>query len=182
MELSIETLISASSAVAALLSALYAIRSSRVAQRALEIAEHDHQAKKESLKLYLIDGFNYKNSDNKYIFAFNATVTNLSSENNSIERLELVISFIRKDNTLGHIILQHNDSLYSSLKGIDVTPFKLPHEVGSKAAISHWCLFLFSKEFLSNNRIDKYTIRVTDTAGNMSEKHSYLVKEYHRAQ
>jgi len=176
--LSNELLISLFSAVAALLSALYALRSTRIAQKALSIAEEEFNSKKESLKLYLVEGINYITSDEEYVFGFNVSVTNQATAPNAIQRMELLITFVRSDDTTGNLILQHDASLHGSISGHEVSPFTVPREVPAKSATTNWCLFAYSGEIKKFGRIDKYTLRITDSSGSVCEVDSYLIKEY----
>ncbi|MGL5079133.1 MAG: hypothetical protein ACRDBG_25315 [Waterburya sp.] len=118
-----ELLISLGALVAALLSVLYAARGNNIAKRALAIAEEEFNSKNEKLKLYLIEGINYISSDSKYIFGFNLSITNQATMPNSIQRIELLITFVRDNGTSGNVILQHAPDLKSSIKGHEVTPF-----------------------------------------------------------
>ncbi len=173
-----EQLISLLSAFIAILSAIYAMRSTAIAKRALAIAEEDHQSKKESLKLYLIEGVNYITKEDSYIFAFNVSVTNGASISNSLQRIELIITYIRSDDTYGNIILQHDETLNQSITGHNVTPFSQSFEISEKSASTSWCLFSHSDKAKKFGRIDKYTLRITDIAGEITEVDSYLIKEY----
>ena len=173
-----ELLISLGAVVAALISALYAARSNRIAQRALAIAEEEFNSKKEKLKLYLIEGINYISSEDKYIFGFNLSITNQATAPNGIQRIELLITFVRDNGTTGNIILQHTPNLNESIKGHEVTPFETSVEIAEKSAITNWCLFRFDPQLNQFGRIDKYTIRVADAIGEISEVDSYLIKEY----
>lgn len=179
--MTIESLISACSAIAALISALFAIRSTRIAKRALLIAEDEYKSKKEGLNIYLIEGVNYLDANEGYIFAFNTSVANQATLANTIKRIELIITFIREDETIGNSIIQHDSSLCESIVGHHVSPFKLPMEIQGKSAQAGWFLFSLSKAMKKFGRIDKHTLRVTDTQGNASEATSYLIKEYRNA-
>lgn len=173
-----ELLISIGALVVALISALYAVRSTHIARRALSISEEEFQSKKEGLSLYLIEGINYITEEEKFIFGFNLSITNKATAPNAIQRIELLISFVRTDNSVGSIILQHDQNLNNSIKGHEVSPFKNSMEIAPKSAITNWCLFLCGSEFHKFGRIDKYTIRVTDSSGAVNEAASYLIKEY----
>jgi hypothetical protein len=179
--LTIESLIATCSAIAALISALFAIRSTQIAKRALLIAEKEYNSKKEGLNIYLIEGVNYLNPDEGYIFAFNTSVTNQATLANTIKRIELIITFIREDETIGNSIIQHDSSLCESIAGHHVSPFQLPMEIQGKSAQAGWFLFSLSRAVRKFGRIDKYTLRVTDTQGNVTEATSYLIKEYRNA-
>lgn len=173
-----ELLISIGALVVALISASYAVRSTQIAQRALSISEEEFQAKKEGLSLYLIEGINYITEDEKFIFGFNLSVTNKATAPNAIQRIELIISFVRSDNSIGNIILQHDQNLKNSIKGHEVSPYRSSMEIAPKSATTNWCLFKCSSELEQYGRIDKYTLRITDSNGAVNEAISYLIKEY----
>lgn len=176
--MNIETIVSALSAIAALLSALYAFRSNVLAKKALALAEDDYYSKKENFKLYLIEGINYLTKEGIYIFAFNVSVINKSTINNTIFRIELIINFIRDDESIGKVILQHNGELSSFIKGHNVSPFNQPTEVAAKSSLANWCLFTTDNKLADFGVIKKYTLKVTDTFGNITSTDSYIVKEY----
>ncbi|WP_417440227.1 hypothetical protein [Idiomarina abyssalis] len=173
-----ELLIALGSVVAALISALYAARSTRIAQKALSIAEEEFNSKKEKLKLYLIEGINYRSSTDECVFGFNLSITNKASAPNAIQRIELLITFIREDGTTGNVVLQHTPNLNESIKGHEVTPFESSTEIAERSAMTNWCLFQFDPQLTQFGRIDKYTLRVLDSVGEVSEVDSYLIKEY----
>jgi hypothetical protein len=160
------------------MSALYAARSNSIAKRALRIAEEEFNSKKGKLRLYLIEGITYNTSENEHILGFNLSITNQASIVNSIQRIELLITFIRTDETIGNIILQHDPALYKSLNGHEVTPFSSPVVITEKSAITNWCLFKFDPSFTKFGRIDKYTLRISDSLGEITETATYLIKEY----
>ncbi|MBY6191909.1 hypothetical protein KUV22_15885 [Microbulbifer agarilyticus] len=173
-----DQLISLLSAFTAILSAIYAMRGNHIAKRALSIAEEENQSKKEGLSAYLIEGINYVNEENNYVFAFNLSIINRASVSNSAQRIELIITYIRHNNSAGNIILQHDSSLSQSIHGHKVTPFAQVVEVPAKYACTNWCLFSHHDTARRLGRIDKYTLRITDTAGEVNEIDSYLIREY----
>lgn len=176
-----ETLISAASAIGALVAAFYAFGSKQIAEKALSIAKEEYSSKNVKLKLYLVDGINFTTKNTAYIFAFNISVINPATVSNTIYKLELIINFIRSDSTIGSFILQHNPDLHDAIVGHEVTPFIIPKEVPAKSATTNWCLFSCDNTFSKFGRIDKYIIRVTDTTGAVCEVDSYLIKEYRLA-
>ena len=173
-----ELLISLGALIAALISALYSARSSHIAKRALSIAEEEFNSKQNELKLYLIEGIKYIASKDEYIFGFNLSITNQATAPNSIQRIELCIKFVRDDGTAGNIVLQHDSDLNYSIKGHEVTPFESSVKISEKSAIINWCLFCFDPQLSQCGRVDKYSLRVTDVTGKISEIDSYLIKEY----
>ena len=150
----------------------------RISQRALWIAEKEFNSKKGKLKLYLIESIHYINSEDENVFGFNLSITNQATSSNSIQRIELMITFVRGDGTTGNVILQHNPSLNNSIRGHEVTPFRTSMEIAARSAATNWCLFRFDSKLRQFGRIDKYTLRVSDSIGEVSEVDSYLIKEY----
>ena len=144
----------------------------------LLISEEEQQAKKQGLSLYLIEGINYKTEEGKFIFGFNISVTNIATAPNAIQRIELIIYFVRSDDSIGSFMLQHDQNLNNAIKMHELTPFKNSMEIAPKSASSNWCLFLCGSEFQQYGRFDKYILRTTDSNGGVSEATSYLVKEY----
>lgn len=175
--MSTELIISILSAVTAGISALIALRSSNISKKALSIAQNEQKSKEENLNIYLIDAARYIKTNKSYIYAFNITISNLSSLNNTIARIELTITYIRKDNTLGQLILQHNKNLSTSLDKINLTAFNTPQQIDSKSAKTSWALFLKDTNCITFEKTDKYSIRISDIYGNTESVDTYLIKD-----
>jgi len=175
--MSTEVIISILSAVTAAISAIIALRSNNIAKKALAIAQKEQKSKEENLNVYLVDAVRYITTDTDYIYAFNITISNLSSLNNTIDRIELTITYIRQDNTLGQLILQHNKLLSSSLGSINLTAFDTPQPIDSKSAKTSWALFLKKTDCITFKKIDKYSIRISDIYGNTESVDTYLMKD-----
>lgn len=170
---------------AAVLSAFFSIgavavawRSKQIAQNALSVARQELNLKKDNLSLYLVDGFKFlPKGENNPILLFNVMVSNQSVISNSIQRLELIVSFIRNDSSLGSIALPHNEELISFLPDKALSPFNIPMSIAEKRSYSQWCVFEFHKNTFAGLRIDKYTIRITDSSNNLSAVSAHLLKE-----
>lgn len=173
-----ETYIAAASAFGALISALYAIRSTRIAKRALKLAEREYQSKLSALDLYLIEGVAYKDNDGKRIYAFNLSITNPATLANSLKRLELQITYVRADDSLGSVLLQHNSKLASRILSATLTPFTIPADIDAKSASSQWGLFETDDSINQFGRVEKFTVKIQDISHNYAEVDSYLIKEY----
>ncbi|WP_254475824.1 hypothetical protein [Pseudomonas triclosanedens] len=174
----VERAVSILSLLIAILAALYARQSAIVAGRATAIAEEAHFLQKDNLSLYLVEGINYVPKDGKYIFAFNIEIRNKSRIKNSVHRLDLAITFLRKDGSVGCFVLQHDLALRDSIVGHSVTPIELPMDIADKSAIAGWGLFLLDVPLKEFGRIEKYTVRVVDASENLAQVESYLIKEY----
>lgn len=178
MDANSSNILSIASAISAVASAIYAWRSKRIASQALSIAQKEYDLKKDNLSLYLVDGFKFVSQTSEdLLLAFHTTVTNHSITSNSVEKVELVVSFLRKDGSLGSIALPHDKSLLSRIKSSPLTTFQAPFQIAPKSANSNWSLFNIPHEIFSPLRIEKYTLRITDSAGNMPSVDSYLLNE-----
>jgi hypothetical protein len=173
----IPNFIAALSAIAALLSALYAYHSKKIAKQALAIAQKEYDLKRDNLFFYLVDGFKLPSAKRGGILAFHATIANRSVTANSIERIELLVTFIRNDGSVGSVAVPHDASLLGEIGGAQLSTFSLPCQVAPKAATSQWGLFAVPKDVYLGNRIDKYTLRATDVSGNVICVDSYLLQE-----
>ena len=166
------------SAVISLFALYLAVSSKKIANRALNVANEELQLKKGNLHLYLVSGFKfYPQKDTDAILAFNVTVSNRSVVANSIERLELVISFLRNDSSEGTFALPHDESLSLRFSEKVLVPFCVPLQIEEKETVSKWCFFLLPSKLISQLRIDKYTIRLVDNGSIISTADAYLVTE-----
>ena len=164
-------------AIAAIISAVYAYKSKAVALKALSIAREELDLKKDNLYLYLVEGFSYHLAGNKRILAFNISITNRSLTGNSLDKLDIQISFVRPDNTIGAIVMPHDWTLSSSIPNNALTVGRLPMTIPPKSAISCWALFPLPPSVLMSNRIEKYTLKIMDISGNSGSADCYIVKD-----
>jgi hypothetical protein len=167
--------IAAISAIGALLSALYAYQSRKIAKKALSIAQAELDLKKDKLTFYLVEGFKIPIEAGSAL-TFHASIANQAVSPNTVERLELETTFVREDSSVGSIVLNHDPLLLDTHKH-QIIPFQVPLHLGPKNTSAAWCVFEQPSDLFSGKRVDKYTLRLTDMNGRVSEVDSYILRE-----
>lgn len=166
------------SAVAAVLSALYAFRSNTIAKKALALSQKEYADKRADFDLYVIDSYrwNEDSGTKRKFLLFNITIKN-KSETSSTFAANLEIEYINSDNTVSRIILEHNPELIKLMPKNEITPFSKDLRIDGKGIESKWFIFEQPTEVFKGYRIEKYTIRTTDTHGNFSSAHVSIMKD-----
>ena len=164
--------------IAALFSVIFAYRSNRISNKALIIAQQSYQDKQANFNLYLIDGYRWaeKVKGNRKFLFFHCTINN-KSENKSSYKAILEIEYIRNDNTVSRLIIEHNPSLKASIPHQTLTVFPLDIRIDEKGMESKWLLFEQPENVLKGSKIEKYTIRISDTLGNSESTDCFIIKE-----
>lgn len=167
-------------ASAAIFSASMAFRSSCIAKRALRLGEANQAKQEAPLSLYLADGFRYRTKDRlqgQQILAFSLSVTNKSTQANSIVRLELHIDCVMADGRKVEFILPHTPLLASRINQAQLTPFDCPSLLAPKESRSRWALFPESGTVPPEARRDAYRIVMTDSDGKTASVTSLIVSD-----
>jgi hypothetical protein len=165
-------------AFAAVLSAISAFRSSRIAKRALSITRQTYQDRQANFTLYLIDGFRWtsKENDKRKFLLFHITISN-KSDSKSSYRAEVEIEYIREDNSVARVIMTHNEDLQKLILNKSLTIFSNDIRIDEKGMQSKWLIFDQPAAVFQLHRIEKYSIKITDTQGNSQTVDSILLKE-----
>jgi hypothetical protein len=173
-----ELILACVSVTAAIFSASMAFRSSCIAKRALRLSEANQARLEAPLSLYLADGFRYRTTDQlqeQQILAFSISVTNRSTQANSIVRIELHLDCVLDDGRKIEFILSHTPSLASRINQAQLTPFDCPLLFTPKESKSRWVLFLESGTVPLEARRDAYRIVMTDSDGKTASVTSLIV-------
>jgi len=166
------------SAIAAVLSALYAFRSNLIAKKALAISQKEYANKQADFDLYVINSYRWtldKEPKRKFLL-FNITIKN-KSETASSFVANLEIEYINTDNVVSRIILEHNPDLVKEMPKNEITPFPKDLRVEGKGIESKWFIFEQPIDVFRGQRIEKYSIKTTDTHGNFSTAEVVIIKE-----
>lgn len=166
------------SVIAAVLSALYAFRSNLIAKKALAISQKEYANKQADFDLYVINSYRWtldKEPKRKFLL-FNITIKN-KSETASSFVANLEIEFINTDNVVSRIILEHNPDLVKEMPKNEITPFPKDLRVEGKGIESKWFIFEQPIDVFRGQRIEKYSIKTTDTHGNFSTAEVVIIKE-----
>lgn len=153
------SIISISISVLALVIALFDFFVSR---RALKISEIKQNERKPNLIPYLINGF-CLTTNSERLFAFYFSVTNRSSNKNSITRLDLKIVYNDENHNRLNLILQHDNKFKQSIDLPGHAPFSIPVEISAYQTISGWCLFEVNEMIFDNKTIEGYVIMIRDS-------------------
>ena len=163
-------------AIAAFFSALYAYRANRISKKSYKLSKKSYTDKQANFNLYLIDSFRWIVPDSKKILLFHCTINNIS-ESKSSYKCVLSIEYIREDNSVSRVILEHNPKLLDFIKNKSLTPFPIDIRIEEKGIESKWFVFeqpsIISKEL----RIEKYLISLSDPEYNTETIECYMLKD-----
>ena len=162
--------------LAALLSAIYAYRSNQLSKKAYLLAQRSYQDKQVNFSLYLNDSFRWSTTTNRKLLLFQCTISN-KSENNNSYTVSLHLKYIREDNSVSTIVLDHNPSLSNLLNKNTLTFFNTEIKVEGKQILSNWMIFEQPILILKGQRIEQYSIVVSDVENNVEIVESYMIKE-----
>lgn len=146
----------------ALLAFIISICDFLIARRALKISEIKAIERKPNLIPYLIDGFSLPINNDK-LFAFYFSVTNRSSKDNSITRLDLKITYYNDSQNTLNLIFPHDNNIEQGIVLPSHVPFTIPIQIGAHQTISGWGLFKVTDKILENKTIENYEILIRDT-------------------
>lgn len=176
----LDTIISVCSALAALLSALYASMAARSAKKSLEIAVDDHRERHENIHAELIDGFSWETADKMKMVAFVCSLVNRATAPNTIKSIELhVHEFDDHDGQTSKLILRPVPSDAPSVRNLQ--PFSLPLNLDPRSATSGWVSFHVPDNFAKGKLIDRYEITFLDAIGHRKSVNQYLIRKIENA-
>jgi len=175
-EINISEIVSIISLSIALLALIFSIGDYFLARKALRISEMEANERNPNLIPYLIDGFalafkNYK------IFAFYFSVSNRSSNNNSITQLDLKILYNHDDHNVWNLRFRHDKAFEQGLDLPGHTPFSIPIEIDAYQTITGWSLFKVTEKILENKTIDNYEILIRDSHDVEVKLNQILIQE-----
>ncbi len=165
--------------IAALLSAIYAYRSNVISRRALNLSQQDYLNRQANFSIYIIDAFRYRRkieNEFKKILLFNVTLNNKSQMKNSFRAI-LEIEFIRKDNSVARVPVEHNPLLEKEVSKANVKAFPTDIKADEKSIETGWLLFEEPASIFKEFRIEKFRIKVTDIQENPATFDISIVKE-----
>ena len=168
-------IVSAFAAVAAL---VLAIRSTRISNKALRIAEDQEERHRPSFSLYLTDGFvrSQIEATARRVYAFLITLSSRSDSGNSVAHLDLHLTYSTATGIQMTVKIPHSSRLRSFFEHIDADPIEVPCSVGARETVAGWCFFEVSGELLHHSRVEAYRIVITDSFGRRTEKEPLAVK------
>lgn len=169
-----EKIISIVSLLTAIVSVYYAFRSNRLSKRAILISEQEFINKQSKFQLYLVDNYRYLVSDKKLLL-FNLSINNLSDNKNSF-KARAEIEFIRDDNSVALIIIEHNSSLIKEIPKSDLSIFENDIRLEERSVQTKWLIFEQPSNLFDKYTIEKYTIKVSDVQDNEKQVEAHIIK------
>lgn len=171
----IDTLISIASALAAIVAAGFAYRSNAIASKALHIAQKDHEDKSANVATYLADSFRRKYDDEEVV-AFAVVFINQADAPNSIIRIDLEIYYSKTSDTENHLIipLSQKSERYAEFKSLQL--IRTPLNLSARATESGWLIFVVPRKAITGS-VDRYLVSGITATGKRVAIESYLVKE-----
>lgn len=164
------------SAGAAWVAAWFAIRSASFAKKTYGIAEAQQQGRQPQIVLYLVDGYIRPVAAGR-IYAFSLLVSNTSDSDNSISRLELVISYRRRTEPLANMALPHDAGLTAHLPNRDVQTLPIPCPLPAHQTAAGWALFTLPDAVIEDAVIEGYIVTVSDSHGLTSAVEPIILHE-----
>lgn len=157
------TLIALASAVAALLSAMYAISAARSAKRSADVAERQYADTAAGINAYLIDAFSWMDQDKRHIIAIGCTLTNLASTQTSIVRTELRIHKYSSTGEASSLVLR--PIVTDSVPGDNLERLKDSLNLPERGTVSGWLTFHLPSTFTAKHIVDRYELQFTTATG-----------------
>lgn len=166
-------------AIAAAISAFSAFKSRGFAKRSYELAMQNYSDRQSNFSLYLINSYRWKSNDKdkRKFLLFHITINNKSDSKSSF-RAEIEIEYIRNDQSVARVITPHNENLKDNLPQKDLSVFSNDIRIEEKGMQSKWLIFEQPTTVFNEYKIEKYSIKLTDTAGNSQSTDCYMLKDF----
>lgn len=157
-------IITSASAIAALLSALWASNSNRTAKMALEIAQRERVAKDSNIDIYLSEVFSLRTKLKQKFIVANLIFTNKSEVSDGIKRIELIVDYI-VDGTVTNVVIgaEKHEIVSSSVDKIKIE--SPPFTIDQRESTSRWVCFDIPERVAKSNRINSYKIESLSSSG-----------------
>jgi hypothetical protein len=175
----ITTWIAIISAVTALIAAWYAARSTKIAQKTLELALQQDRRQHPNLKLYLIESCVVRFRDQHFrVYAFHIRISNNSDADNSLADIVLAVEHSRSEKSRSILVVSHDQCLATELTFLKNKPIQIPSKVEAHETLAGYALFCVQDELLSNSAVQGYVVRIIDSHGMESEMQPVFISEY----
>jgi len=163
--------------LASLISAFSAFKSRGYAKRALNLAQKNYNDRQANFSLYLIDAYRWNTKNKKRYLLFHITITNKSDSKSSF-KAELEIEYLRDDDSVARVIVQHDERYKKEIPHEEISTFPNDVRIEEKGIQSKWMLFEQPQNIFLEYRIEKYSIKVIDTQGNHQITECSIIKEW----
>lgn len=178
-KLTTETIIAIISAIAAIISAIVAYTSYIVARKSLKLSVKQYNENQSNFDLYYNEGFRFiakSGKETKRLLLFHITLRNKSKFRNTF-KADLEIEYLRADDSVNRLTIEHNPELQKFLKEKNLTIFPKDIELEANATSTKWVIFEQPILFDSTYRIEKYGLRLLDLSDNKSTIETVLIKD-----
>lgn len=165
-------------AIAASISAYSAYKSRGFAKKSYELAMQNYSDRQANFSLYLIDSFRWiqKNETKRKFLLFHITIFN-KSDSKSSYKADLEIEYLRSDHSIARAIIPHEEKHQTEISQNNISSFSNDIRIEEKGMQSKWLIFEQPINAFKDYRIEKYTIKITDTQGNNQTVNCSLIKE-----
>lgn len=172
---STETIIAITSALAAVVSAIYAWRASTISKEALRLSQLDFKERHGDIRPYLIDSMTWLSQTGDRYYSAACLFSNTSTSPITISRIELIL----------HIYNQSGESAKIKVDPIQVEiqlPMNVPQLNGQinlmpRTSISGWLTFKIPKHIATTKRVDRYEIVGIDSMDKIVSIDAYVVTQ-----
>ncbi len=164
------------SAVAAWIATWFSFRSAGTTRKMYGIAKAQQEGRQPHIVPYLVDGY-VRRITNGRVYAFSLSVSNKSDNDNSLSRLELVISYRKGINPPSNIALLHDADLTMHLPDSTVKAFSIPALLPAHQTAAGSALFELPDTILKGASIERYLITLTDTHDLISSVEPIIIQE-----
>ena len=169
-----ELIIAISAAFAAIFSAIFAFRGNFIANKALQIAREEQNARAPRFDHYLVDSFK-STFDNEYIIGFNVSFINKSNTSDSIVKIDLKIFYSTTGGIINHLLFPIQNEINEKEPFSNFKRMRVPLKINAKSAESGWVLFRVPTQLITG-AIEKYQINSITASDKIIEINSYIVK------
>ncbi|WP_321423977.1 hypothetical protein [uncultured Bacteroides sp.] len=177
--LSTDSKIAIIAAIAAIVSALIAFMSYITARGALRLSKRQYNENQSNFNLYYNEGFGFipTNGENvKRLLLFHLTIRNKSKFRNTL-KADLEIEYLRADDSVNRITIEHKPELQNFLKAKSLTVFPEDIAIEANTTSTKWLIFEQPSLIDKTHRIEKYDLKLTDLNGKKSSIESVLIKD-----
>jgi len=163
------------SAVAAVVSAVFAWQSAKSAARSLDVLARQEGRHYQKLVLYIADGYSQSRAGLRFI-AFLTSVSNASDSDNAIATAELRLDYTHSSGAClaVKIPLAAQGAEFPEPGLNRLTP---PVRIDAHQTVAGWLLFEFKDAVIGDGRIDSYCILLTDSHGSVTTSEHSIVRE-----
>lgn len=167
------------SAFGAIISALFAWRSARIANHALALSRSDYAERHTGLTAYLIDGVAWDEPGGDRMVGFACSISNTASAPISVVRTDLHVHTVSADGSITQIILAPESVGPQSIW--DLKPLATPLNLDARATASGWLGYRIPLRIGQTMSIDKYEIIFLTSTGDHTSVDKYLLKKIENA-